>query len=116
MGSLGIWAACHVVACVPSCYLDILDELQKGICGTFGPSFAVSLEPFAVSQNVASSSLFYGYYFGRCSSELAELAPLFYPSFLVTIPRCYKDVYVNSPFPHIKSLEFFACRMLFFDL
>ena len=29
-------------------------------------------------QNVASLSLFYRYYFGRCSSELAELVPLPY--------------------------------------
>ena len=50
-------------------------------------------------------------YFGRCSSELAELVPLPYSrgrsigysdrlhDFSVTIPRCYKDVYVNSFFP-----------------
>ena len=48
----------------------------------------------------------------RCSSELAQLVPLPYlqgrstcysdrlPDFSVTIPRCYKDVYVNSFFPH----------------
>ena len=50
------------------------------------------------------------YYFGRCSSELAQLVPLpFFQGmstpyfdrlhdFLVTIPRCYKNVYVNSFF------------------
>ena len=44
-------------------------------------------------QNVASLSLFYRYYFGRCSSELAELVPLPYSrysnrlhDFSVTIP------------------------------
>ena len=35
-------------------------------------------EPLAHCQNVASSSLFYRYYFGRCSSELAQLLPLSY--------------------------------------
>ena len=61
-------------------------------------------------QNVTSLSLFYIYYFGRFSSELAELVPLSYTrersthysdrlhDFSVIIPRCYKDVNVNSFF------------------
>ena len=48
---------------------------------------------------------------GRCSSELALLVPLRYSQgrsagysdrlheFFITIPRCYKNVYVNSLFP-----------------
>ena len=78
--------------------------------------FAASLEPLAHPRNVASLSLFYRYYFGRCSSELAQLVPLPYSrgrstlysdrlhDFSVTIPRCYKDVYVNSFFPHTARL------------
>ena len=78
---------------------------------TLGPSLATSLEPFAHCQNVASLSLFYRYYLGGCSSELAQLVPLLFSrgrsthysdilhDFSVTIPRCYKDVYVNSFFP-----------------
>ena len=62
---------CHVWAGAPSCYLDLLDKLQKRICRIAGPSLAASLEPFAHRRNVASLSLFYRYYFGRCSSELA---------------------------------------------
>ena len=66
---------------------------------------------FGTLLNVARLSLFCRYYFGRCSSELAELVPLPYSwgrstfysdrlhDFSVTIPRCYKDVYVNSFFP-----------------
>ena len=83
---------------------------------TVGPSLAASLEPLAHRRNVASLSLFYRYYFGRCSSELAQLVPLPYSrgrstrysdrlhDFSVTIPRCYKDVYVNSFFPHAARL------------
>ena len=56
---------CHVWADAPSCYLELLDKLQKQICVT------VSL---ALCQNVACVSTFYRYYFGWCSSELAELA------------------------------------------
>ena len=102
---------CHVWAGAPSCYLELLDKLQKRICGTVGPSLAAFLEPLAHRRNVASLSLFYRYYFGRCSSELAQLVPLRYSrgrstrysdrlhDFSVTIPRCYKDVYLNSFFP-----------------
>ena len=67
---------CHIWASAPSCYLDLLDKLQKQICRIVGPSLAASLEPLAHCQNVASLSLFYRYYFGRCSSELAQLVPL----------------------------------------
>ena len=93
---------CHVWAGAPSCYLEF--------------SLAASLEPLAHRRNVASLSLFYRYYFGRCSSELAQLVPLPYSrgrstrysdrlhDFSVTIPRCYKDVYVNSFFPRTARL------------
>ena len=67
---------CPVWAGAPSCYLELLDGLQKRICRTVGPSLAASLEPLAHRRNVASLSLFYRYYFGRCSSELAQLVPL----------------------------------------
>ena len=67
---------CHVWAGAPSCYLELLDKLQKRICRTVGPSLAASLEPLAHCRNVASLSLSYRYYFGRCSSELALLVPL----------------------------------------
>ena len=84
--------------------------IQKQICRTLGPSLAASFETLAHCQNVTSLSLFYKYYFGRCSSELAQLIPLPFSQwrstrysdrlhdFFVTIPRCYKDVYVNSFF------------------
>ena len=47
---------CHVWAGAPSCYLDMLDKLQKQICRTAGPSLAASLEPSAYRRNVASLS------------------------------------------------------------
>ena len=68
---------CHVWAGAPSCYLELLDKLQKWICRTIGPSLA-SLEPLAHCRNVASLSLFYRCHFGRCSTELAQLVS--YPS------------------------------------
>ena len=107
---------CHVWTGAPSCYLELPEKLQKWLCRTVGPSLAASLEPLAHRRNVASLSLFYRYYFGRCSSELAQLVPLPYSrgrstcysdrlhDFSVTIPRCYKDVYVNSFFPRTARL------------
>ena len=50
---------CHVWAGTPSCYLELLDKLQKQICRIVGPSLAASLEPLAHHRNVASLSLFY---------------------------------------------------------
>ena len=56
-------------------------------------------------------SFLFVYYFGRCSSELAQLVPFpFFQGksthyfdrlhdFSLTIHRCYKDVYVKSFFP-----------------
>ena len=98
---------CHVWAGAPSCFLELLDKLQKRICKTVGPSLAASPKPLAHRRNIASLSLFCRYYFGKYSSELAELLPLPFSrgrsdrlhDFFVTISRCYKDVYVNSFFP-----------------
>ena len=107
---------CHIWAGAPSCYLELLDKLQKQIYRTVGPSLAASLEPLAHHRNVASLSLFYRYYFGRCSSELAQLVPLPFSrggstryserlhDFSVTIPICHKDVYVTSFFPRTARL------------
>ena len=52
---------CHVWAGAPSCYLELLDKLQKRICRAVDPSFAASLEYLAHRRNVASLSLFYRY-------------------------------------------------------
>ena len=102
---------CQVWAGSPSCYLEMLDKIQKRICKTVDPSLAAYHR-----RNVASLSLFYRCYFGRCSSELAQLVPLPFfrgrstrysdrlHDFSVTIPRCYKDVYVKSFFPRTARL------------
>ena len=58
---------CHVWAGAPVWYLQLLDKLQKQICRTIVPSLAAYLEPLAHHRNGASLSLFYMYYFGRCS-------------------------------------------------
>ena len=45
---------CHVKSGTPSCYLELLDKLQKQICRTVGSSLAASLEPLGHCQNEAS--------------------------------------------------------------
>ena len=122
---------CHVWAGAPSCYLDLLDKLQKRICRIVRPLLAASLEPLAHRRNVASLSLSYRYYFGRFSSELAQLVPLPFSrgrstrysdrlhDFSVTSPRCDKDVYVNSFFPRTAKLWNYLpieCFSLTYDL
>ena len=122
---------CHIWAGAPSCYLELLDKLQKWIFRTVGPSLAASLKPFAHRRNIASLNLFYRYYFGRCSSELDVLVPLPYSwarstaysvrlnDFSVATPQCYKDVYVNGFFPHIARIWSFLpieCFPFTYDL
>ena len=84
---------------------------------TVSPSLATFLGPLDHRQNVASVGLFYRYYFGRCSSELAQLVPLPFSrgrstcysdrshKLSVTIRRCYNDVYVNSFLPRTTRLD-----------
>ena len=122
---------CHVWAGAPSCYLELLNKLQKQIFRIVGPSLAAFLEPLAHCRNVASINLFYRCYFSRCSSKLAQLVPLPYSqgrytcysdrlhNFSVTIPRCFMDFYVNSFFPSTARLLNFLpveCFPLTYDL
>ena len=63
---------CQDWAGAPSCYFELLDKLQKWICTTVGPSLVASLESMAHRRGVASLSLFYRYYFGRCQQFLSS--------------------------------------------
>ena len=53
-----------------------IDRLQRRICRIVAPTIAASPESLGHHRHVARFSLFYRYYFGRCSSKLAELLPL----------------------------------------
>ena len=94
-----------------SCYFEMLDKQQKQMSKTVGLLLAASPEPLSHHRNVASKSFPCRYYFGRCSSELAQLVPPPYSGarstrysdrlhdFSDIISRCYKDIYVISFFP-----------------
>ena len=94
------------------CWLVLLagryvTQTKKWMCRTVALLFVVSLEPVTHRQNVASLSLFYRFYFGRCLSELPELVPLPITGPLVILIGCiismssFADVlriYVNISF------------------
>ena len=107
----------HVGVGAPSCYLKLSDKLQQQISKPVVLSLAAFLEPLVHCRNVASLILFCRQYFGRSSSELAQL---FRPSysrgrsircsdrlhdFSVTYLRCcLKNVNVSSFCPHTARL------------
>ena len=95
---------CKVWVSAPSCYLELLDKLQKRICWIVGPSLTASQKTLAHCRNVANLSLFYSYYFGRCSSELAQLVPLLFSRGRST---CYSDRLHNflSPFLDVTRMS-----------
>ena len=89
----------------------MLDKLKiTPVCWTAGPSLAASFEPLARRRNVPRLSRLCRYFFGRCSSEMAELVALPYPpgtstrysnrlhDFPATNPRFYEDVFVKNFF------------------
>ena len=94
---------CHVWGSAPSCYLKMLDNLQKRVFRTVGPSLAASLIYYANSWNVIILSPFLSigitlvdvlaklvvlpYFCGRCTRYSDRL-----PDFSVTIPRISMSV------------------------
>ena len=60
---------CHVWAGASSCYLELLDKLQKRICWSVDPPLAASLEPLTHCRNVASLPLTY---FGSTGSPFLD--------------------------------------------
>ena len=63
-----IWSA--------SSYTSILGRVvSKAFCLISNPTLTLTLSSLTLQQKVASLSLFYRYYHGRCSRELVECAP-----------------------------------------
>ena len=108
--------------------LIIVVDLLKKPPGLF-VFFMISsmVQPLAHHWNVTSLNLFWRYCFGGCSSVHLFILLLWRSTyysvrlhdFFVTISRCYKEVYVNSFFPHTvrvwNSLPI-ECFSLTFDL
>ena len=66
---------CHLWAGAPKTHLHLLDRVEKRAKNLIGQPLANELLPLSVRRDVASLSLFYRYYFGRCSSALSESIP-----------------------------------------
>ena len=88
-----------------------VDKLKKHACRAVGPALAACFEPLIHYWNATSLSLFYSYFFGNYSFELAEIANASWRStqyyykfffFLVVIFRCCEDVF-GSTFFHFKT-------------
>ena len=52
---------CHVWAGAPSCYLDLLDKLQKRVCRIVGPSLAASSLAGSLTKCRQLNKSFYRY-------------------------------------------------------
>ena len=95
---------CHISAGASSCYLELLDKLQKWICRTVDPSCAASLEPLAHRRNaVFSVGIFlvdvHLNWLNWFNFFIFEVSLLVFLIDCTTIPRYYKYVYVNRFFP-----------------
>ena len=66
---------CHLWAGAPKTHLHLLDRVEKRAKNLIGQPLANELLPLSVRRDVASLSLFYRYYFGKCSSALSESVP-----------------------------------------
>ena len=69
---------CHVSAGAPSCYLICWISYKSEHAGLLVLYLLSVLNPWLVVEMQPALSLFCRYYFGRCSSELAELVSLPY--------------------------------------
>ena len=87
--------------------------------------FEASLEPLAHHQNVAKLILFFRYYFGRCSSEQAQLRrlPFFEVGLLVILTDCmiFPSPFLDVTRMSMPTVSFLtqldsAYRLLSFDL
>ena len=95
----------HVCTAAPSCYVTLLDKLQKQTCQAVAPSLAAFFELLAHCQNVTDLQMFI--WIGSASSISQKRSTCYSAKlhgFSVTIPRCYKDVYVKSFFPYTARL------------
>merc|ERR1711893_237435 len=89
---------------------------EEGVKNLVGEQLAERLQPLSVRRDVASVSLFYRYYFGRCSSALSECVPkpqVFSRSsrratpstcYRVEVERCRTQSRSNSFFPRTSHL------------
>ena len=94
--------------------LDLLDQVKKPVVSFVGSGLSANLQALSHRSDVASLSLYYKYYYGKCSSELADLIPVTLVIVLmhseqmhrhtVNSPLCRTKFYQSSFFPHAEAL------------
>ena len=96
--------------------LDLLDRVQKRVVNLVGKELCAGLLTLPHRRNVASLCLLYKYYYRKCSSELADLAP---PKRVtvrstrfseqmhrhtLSLPKCRTGYYTSSFFPRTATI------------
>ena len=108
---------CHIWGGAPSTHLSLLDRIQrKAVRLISDPSLTSSMQPLSLRRDVASLALFYRYYHGKCSTELANIVPVpitysrstrlascSHP-YQVSTPRCRTLSHSSSFFPRTAKL------------
>ena len=107
----------HVWGGAPSCYLSVLDRLQsKAVRLVNDAQLTNSLQSLHHRRCVSALSLFYRYYFSRCSNELSSIIPL--PKsyarstrlahvgnpYIVSTERCRTSHHASSFIPRTSAL------------
>ena len=121
----------HVSAGAASCYLDILDKLQRQVWTSFvGDSLAISHELLSRCRNIGSSDLFCRYCFGRRYMNWLNCFQFFIITRgpLVIIFGCmiFLSLFINiirmslstNSFNSLAQLDrgIITCKMLSFDI
>ena len=110
---------CHIWAGASKTCLSSLDKVQRRLRRLVGDSLFTTLQPLSHRRNVASLSLFYRYYNGKCSQELQKMVPCCktfgrntrystrvqknHPHFL-QVEGIYPKYHMDSFFPRTASL------------
>ena len=107
---------CHIWAGACMSSLSSLDRVQRRLRWLIGEELFNTLQPLSHRRDVASLSLFYHYFHGRCSEELHSLVPALrsFPvrtRFAVTAHPYHVDVqsgrtmfHANSFFPRTTAI------------
>ena len=107
---------CHIWAGASESSLSKLDQVQRRLRWLIGDELFNTLQPLPHRRNVASLSLFYRYFHGKCSDELHSLVPPIrsFPvrtrfavsvhPFFVDIPKIRTKFHMDSFFPRTSSL------------
>ena len=100
---------CHLWAGAAKAHLSLLERVEKRAKNLIGQPLAIELQPLPV--RCAIVSLFYRYYFGRCSSALSESVPkpkVFSRSSRSASPLTYYHVHQDRVRTISRSSSFFV--------